>query len=82
MDRFAHILFRTDDDCEYDEDDGRVEVVQAVDPVVIIAAFQPSIGCKTPQYAVKPETIAIFVLTQGRHTDFLILINWVSLLPI
>ena len=57
MNRFAHILFSTDHDSEYDEDDCRVEVVQSVNPIVIIPAFQPSIGCKTPQYAVKPETI-------------------------
>ena len=56
MNRFAHILFGTDDDGEDDEDDSRVEVVQSVDPVVIITAFQPCIGCETPQYAVKPAT--------------------------
>ena len=55
MNWFAHILFRTHDDCEDDEHDCRVQMVQSVNPIIVVSAFQPCIGCETPQYAVKPE---------------------------
>lgn len=58
MYRFPNILFSTDDNGEDDEDDGRVQVVEAVDPIVIVPTLQTSIGRKASQNAVKPETIS------------------------
>lgn len=54
MDGLADVLLCADDDGEDDKDDGGVQVVQAVDPVVIVATLQTCVGRKTTQYAVKP----------------------------
>lgn len=51
----AHVLLCADDDGEDNKDDGSVEVVQAVDPVIIVATFQPGVGRKTPENTVKPN---------------------------
>lgn len=54
MDGLADVLLGADHDGKDDEDDGGVQVVQAVDPVVIVATLQAGISRKTPQDAVKP----------------------------
>jgi len=43
-----------DDDGEDDEDDGGVEVIQSIDPVIIVAALESGVGGKTSQDAVQP----------------------------
>ena len=54
MDGLADVLLGTDDDGEDDQDDCGIQVVQAVDPVIIVATLQTCVGRKTTQYAVKP----------------------------
>ena len=46
--RLAHILLGADDDCEDDEDDGRVQVVQSVYPIIVVAAFQSGVRGEAP----------------------------------
>ena len=54
VDGLADVLLGADDDREDDEDDGGVQVVQPVDPVVVIATLQTRVRRETAQYAVKP----------------------------
>lgn len=54
MNRLPDVLLGADHDGKDDEDDGGVEVVQAVDPVIVVTAFETRICRKTPQHAVKP----------------------------
>lgn len=54
MNGFPHVLLGANDDGEDDENDGSVQVVQTVDPVIVIPALQASVGRETTQYAVKP----------------------------
>ena len=54
MNGFSHVLLGADYDGEDDEYDSGVQVVQAVDPIIIVATFQTRIRRKTAQYAVKP----------------------------
>ena len=51
---FTDVLLGRDYDGEDDEDDGGVQMVQAVNPVIIVATLQTRIRRKTAQYAVKP----------------------------
>jgi hypothetical protein len=48
------VLLGADHDGEDDEDDSGVEVVQAVNPVVIVATLETCVGRKAAQYTVKP----------------------------
>ena len=43
----AHVLFRADHDGEDDEDDGGVQVVEAVDPVIIVATLESGVRGET-----------------------------------
>lgn len=55
MNWFSDILLGADDDCKDNEDDGGIQMIKSIYPIVVIPTLEPGVRGETPQDTIKPE---------------------------